>query len=263
MKRVLLALDGMLVLGLGLYMLLLSQTEAYVAFMNPKFRPLTAAAAVGFCIVGAAFLVRPDGRTGVLRTLCFAILAVLALHAGSGSLKNAGGFAVKAPPEVRIDPDPHVLRNGDPYLKSNPARLFLLLQTGHSTPSDQRYVTRGIVKRSVQLDQLGKFALLRGNMVCCLADAIAMGMMVAADGLPPLRDGDWVVVFGRVQTLPEPSPITDLGGTREVPFSMVYDKALLVAEAIEPMERPRFPYVFELPPSGKSPPRLTGGDDDY
>ncbi len=263
MKRVLLTLDGAFVLGLGFYMLLLSQTEAYVAFMNPKFRPLTAAAAVGFCILGAAFLIRPDGRTDVLRTLCFAILGVLALHAGSGSLKGSAGFAVKPPPEVRTDHDPHVVRNGDGYLKSNPARLFFLLQTGHAAPSDQRYVTRGIVKRSAQLDQLGKFALLRGNMVCCLADAIAMGMMVSSDGLPAQRDGDWIVVFGRVQLLPEACSITDLGGTGEVPFSMVYDKAFLAAEVVEKTERPRFPYVFELPPSGKRPLRLTGGEDDY
>jgi hypothetical protein len=263
MKRVLLALDGAFVLGLGFYMLLLSQTEAYAAFMNPKFRPLTAAAAVGFCIVGAAFLIRSDARTDVLRTLCFAILGVLALHAGSGSLKGSAGFAVKPPAQVRSDPDPHLVRNGDSFLKSNPARLFLLLQTGQAAPSDQRYVTRGIVKRSAQLDRLGKFALLRGNMVCCLADAIAMGMMVSAEGLPALRDGDWLVVFGRVRPFPEASPITDLGGTGEVSFSMVYDKAFLVAEAVEKMERPRFPYVFELPQSGKGPLRLTGGEDDY
>ena len=59
MKRLLLALDGAFVLGLGLYMLFLSQTETYSAFMNPKFRLLTAAAAVGLCIVGAAYLIRP------------------------------------------------------------------------------------------------------------------------------------------------------------------------------------------------------------
>ena len=263
MKRLLLALDGAFVFGLGLYMLLLSQAEAYGAFMNPKFRPLTAAAAVGFCLVGAAFLLRPHGKADVLRTLCFAMLAVLALHAGSGSLKGSTGFAAKPPAEVRTDPDPHVVRNGDSFLKSNPARLFLLLQTGQAVPSDQGYVTRGIVKHSAQLDRIGKFALLRGNMVCCLADAIAMGIMVSAEGLPALRDGDWLVVFGRVRLLPDPSPITDLGGTGEVPFSMVCDKAFLVAEAVEKMERPRFPYVFELPQSGKGPLRLTGGEDDF
>lgn len=262
MKRLLLTLDGALVLGLGLYMLFLSQTEAYAAFMNPKFRWLSATAAVGLCIVGAAFLIRPTGGAALLRTLSFAVLGMLILHAGTGVFKRSAVFAIK-PPEARTDPDPHVIRNGDTYLKSNPARLFLLLQTGHSSPSDQRYVTRGIVKRSAQLDRLGRFALLRGNMVCCLADAIAMGVLVAADGSREFQDGDWVVVFGRVQALPEPQPITELGGMGEVPFSMVYDKAIFVAETVDRIDRPRFSYVFELPPSAKGPARLSGGDDDY
>ncbi|MCK7512218.1 MAG: hypothetical protein MZV70_54695 [Desulfobacterales bacterium] len=55
---------------------------------------------------------------------------------------------------------------------------------GRQRRRDQRYVTRGVVKRSAQMDRLGRFALLRGNMVCCLADAIAMGMMVSGHGLP-------------------------------------------------------------------------------
>ena len=263
MKRALLALDGVFVLGLGLYMLLLSQTEAYAAFMNPRFRPLTAAAAVGFLIVGAAFLIRPVGSTDIRRTLCFAILGVLVLHAGSGIFKGSAGFAAKPSPEARIEPDPYVVRNGDRYLKSNPARLFLSVQADPAALSDRRVVTRGVVKRSAQLDRLGKFALLRGNMVCCLADAVAMGVIVAGEGPPALRDGDWIVVFGRVQPLMKAATINDLGATGEVPFSMVYDKAFLAADAIEKTERPRYPYVFELPPSAKMPLRLTGGEDDY
>jgi len=124
-------------------------------------------------------------------------------------------------------------------------------------------VTRGIVKRSAQLNQLGRFALLRGNMVCCLADAIAMGVMVIDDGSREFQDGEWVMAFGRARATPEPQPVTDLGGAGEVPFAMVYDKAVFVAEAAERIERPRFPFVFELPPSGNSPHRLTDGDDDY
>jgi len=262
MKRLLLTLDGAFVLGLGIYMLFLSQAEAYTAFMNPKFRPLTAAAAVGLCIVGAAFLIRSDGRTDRLRTLCFAVLGMLILHAGTGTLQSSSALTLK-PPETRGEPEPLVIRDGQNYLKVNPARLFFLLQTGNALPVDHGVITRGIVRRTAELDRLDRFALLRGNMVCCLADAIAMGIMVATDGLPAAQDGDWVTVFGRVRLLPEPHPVTDLGGSGEVPFSMVYDKALLVAGTVERIERPRFPYVFELPPSGKSPPRLTGGDDDY
>jgi hypothetical protein len=263
MKRLFLTLDGAFVLGLGLYMLILSQAESYAAFMNPRFRPLTAGAAVGLCLAAAAFILRPEGGIDLRRTMCFAILGVLALHAGSGSLKGTAGLALKPPPEARIEPDPHVVRDGVPYLKSNPARLFLTLQAGLAAPPDQRYITRGIVKRSPQLDRVGMFALLRGNMVCCLADAIAMGMMVAYAGGPPPQDGAWVLVQGYVQPLAEPSPITDLGGTSEAPFSMVYDRAHLVAESVEPIDRPGFPYVFELPASGRQPLRLTGGDDDY
>jgi len=261
MKRLLLGLDGVFVLGLGLYMLFLSQAEAYTAFMNPKFRLLTAAAAVGLCIVGAAFLFRPDGGTDMLRTLCFGVLGMLILHAGTGVVSSSAVFT-NTPPEAQANPDLHVARNGDIYLKSNPARLFLLLQAG-AAPPDQRYVTRGIVKRSAQLDGLGRFALLRGNMVCCLADAIAMGVMVAADGGREFQDGDWVMAFGRAQATPAPQPVTDMRGAGEVPFAMVYDRAVFVAEALERIDRPRFPYVFELPPSAKGTARLTGGEDDY
>ena len=261
MKLVLLTLDGAFVLGLGLYMLVLSQADAYTAFMNPKFRLITAAAAAGLCIVGAAFLIRPDGRADRFRTLCFGVLGMLILHAGTGAVSSSAVFST-TPPETGTIPDPHVARNGDVYLKSNPARLFLLLQAG-AAPADHRYVTRGIVKRSAQLDGLGRFALLRGNMVCCLADAIAMGVMVAADGGREFQDGDWVMAFGRAEATPAPQPVTDLGGAGEVPFAMIYDRAVFVAEALERIGRPRFPYVFELPQSAKGPARLTGGEDDY
>lgn len=263
MKRVLLTLDGAFVLGLGLYMLVLSQTEAYAAFMNPRFRPLTAAAGVGLCLAAVAFLIRPGGAIDARRTLCFAILGMLALHAGSGSLKSASGFAVKPPPAARVEPDPHVVRDGVRYLKSNPARLFLSLQAGQAAPPDQRYITRGVVKRSAQLDRLGKFALLRGNMVCCLADAIAMGMMVASDGRAALQGGEWVEILGRIQPLETPIAITDLGATDQAPFAVVYNQAVFLAESIETIEPPRFAYVFELPTSGKRPLQLSGGDEDY
>jgi DUF1980 C-terminal domain len=262
MKRLLLALDGAFVLGLGLYMLFLSQTEAYSAFMNPKFRLLTAGAALGLSIAGAAFLIRPNGRAGLPRTLCFAVLGMLILHADTGELKSASVMMLK-PPETVITVEPEMIHKGKSYLKVNPARLFFLLHTGNAPATDQRVITRGIVRRTPELDRLGWFVLLRGNMVCCLADSVAMGVIVAAEGSREFHGGEWVVAFGRVQPLADPHPVTNLGPTGEVPFSMVYDKALFTAEAVEKTQRPRFSYVFELPPSSKKPTRLTGGADDY
>jgi hypothetical protein len=262
MKRLVLSIDGALVLGLGLYMLLLSQTESYAAFMNPKFRLLTAVAAVGLCIVGAAFLIRPAGGTDLLRTLSFVVLSMLILHAGTGELKSASVLMLK-PPEPVITVEAEMIHKGKAYLKVNPARLFFLLHTGNAPAVDQKVITRGIVRRTPELDRLGWFVLLRGNMVCCLADSVAMGVLVAADGSREFHGGEWVVAFGRMQPLADPHPLTSLGPTGEVPFSMIYDKALFTAEAVEKTQRPRFPYVFELPPSANKPARLTGGADDY
>ncbi|MCK7512529.1 MAG: hypothetical protein MZV70_56505 [Desulfobacterales bacterium] len=129
-------------------------------------------------------------------------------------------------------------------------------------PSDQGYVTRGIVGAAPSWTVSGRFALLRGNMVCCLADAIAMGMMVAADGLPALRDGDWVVVFGRVRLLPDPSPDHRPGRRRA--------KSLSRWSTTKPFWRQRQSKkwsgrVFRMSSSCRRPARdrmrLTGGDD--
>jgi len=262
MKRLLLTIDGALVLGIGLYMLLLSQTESYTAFMNPKFRLLTAVAAVGLCIVGAAFMIRPAGVGDLLRTLSFVVLSMLILHAGTGELKSASVLMLK-PPEPVITVEAEMIYKGKSYLKVNPARLFFLLHTGNAPAIDQRVITRGIVRRTPELNRLGWFVLLRGNMVCCLADSVAMGVLVADDGSREFHSGEWVVAFGWMQPLADPHPLTNLGPTGEVPFSMVYDKALFRAEAVEKTERPRFPFVFELPTSANKPARLTGGADDY
>ena len=262
MKRLMLTLDGLMVVALGLYMLILSRSEAYSLFMNPKFNLLTAVTAVGLGITGMALILSPDGRPNWGRTLSFFILGILILHAGTGSLKSSTGFAAK-PPETRVAPEPSVIRNGKAYLKANPARLFFLLKTENLPSVEQAFVTRGIVRRSEELDRLGRFVILRVNMVCCFADAMAMGIIIDVGKSPEPTDGDWVAIFGRIQRLPEPQSIPDGINADDVPFTMVYDKALVVAETVEKIKRPRFQYVFELPPSKNSPVRLTGEDDDY
>ena len=262
MKRLILTLDGLMIVALGLYLLILSQSEAYSSFMNPKFSLFTAVTAVGLCFTGLAFVRTPNGGPNSLRTLSFFVLGILILLAGTGALKSYPGFAAK-PPETRIAPEPSVIRNGKAYLKANPARLFFLLKTENLPSSEQDYVTRGIVRRSVQLDRIGRFVILRVNMVCCFADAMAMGIIIDVGKSPEPKDGDWVTVFGRIQHMSASQSIPDVIKVDDVPFTMVYDKALMVAEAVEKMERPRFQYVFELPPAENSPVRLTGEDDDY
>lgn len=262
MKRLVLGLDGLMVVALGTYMLILSQSEAYAMFMNPKFSMLTAVTAVGLCVTGVAFILAPKAGPNALRTLSFFGLTLLILIAGTEALKSHSGFAA-APPATRITPEPFIIKNGKTYLKANPARLFFLLKSPDGPSLDQGYVTRGVACRSVPLDRLGRFVILRVNMVCCFADAMAMGAIIEVGKTPQPQHGDWVTVFGEIRPLPEPQAIP--GGIKvdDVPFTMVYEKAVVVAEIIEKIERPRFPYVFELPPAGNGTIRLTGEDDDY
>jgi len=42
-----------------------------------------------------------------------------------------------------------------------------------------------------------------------------------------------------------------------------YDQAFLRAAIVTPVEKPYFPYVFELPLSGDKSPKLSGEEDDY
>ena len=175
--------------------------------------------------------------------------------------EELGCFCVK-PPEAGRLPEPEVLRNGQAYLKANPARLFLFLHTGHAAPSDQRFVTRGI---------FGAAEAGPARMVCLTAGqhGLLPGGCGRHGGAGHRRRQPGVSRRGVGHGLrpgtgaPDPHPVTDLGRTGEVPFAMVYDKAVFVAEAVGTVERPRFSYVFELPPSGNKPLRLTGGADDY
>jgi hypothetical protein len=244
-------------------MLVLSAGDGYALFLNPKFQPLTAAAGLVLCLSGLALLRSPPAQPDVSRTLAFAALVSVVLLTGTGGyLKRPQAFSVKPPPETHA-PDPHLRRDGRPYLKMNPARMAMLLMNGGPEAVDQAVVTRGVVKRSPELDRQGRFALLRVNMVCCLADAMAMGVVVASEAAGRLLDGEWVVVFGAVGALAAPARLADIGSIDEVPYTVVYDRAVLTASKVETIRRPRLPYVFELPSAGSRPARLTGEDDDY
>lgn len=260
LRRILPALDGVMVAGLGVYMLALIHGGAYRLFMNPKFQLLTGLTAVVLCIAGLVFALTPSSRANAFRTTTFAVLSALLLTSGSTQLQRPPVYAL-APPLAAETISPTLNHDGKTYTKTNPARLVFMLMAD-KIPED--IVSRGIIRRSPQLDREGLFALFRINMVCCLADAVAIGVMVKPEsGLMNLRDGEWVTVFGSAEALGEPLAVTDAGSVDEIPYSVLYDKAILRASIVVPVEKPNFPYVFELPPSGGKPPRLSGEDDDY
>ena len=100
-------------------------------------------------------------------------------------------------------------------------------------------------------------------MVCCLPEAVAIGVTVKPETGSRLRDGG---VGGGVRmdgNAGEAAGVTDVKGVDEVPYSVLYDLAFLRAAIVTPVEKPYFPTVFDLPLSGDKPPKLSGEDDDY
>lgn len=259
MRRILPALDGLMVAGLGLYMLELILGGTYRLLMNPKFQLLTGATAVALCLAGIVVALAPAGRSDPLRTVAFAALSALLMATGFAQLQRPPAFAL-APPAAVETISPTLHRDGRAYTKTNPVRLVFQLMASEK-PRD--IVTRGVVRRSPQLDREGLFALFRVNMVCCLADAVAVGVIVKPEADMRPRDGQWVAVFGSTEELAAPSAASDVSGVEEIPYSVLYNRALVRAEFISAIEKPYFPYVFELPPSGGKAPRLSGEDDDY
>lgn len=136
---------------------------------------------------------------------------------------------------------------GRSYLKVNTAELFYLLQKGTSEYIKEEFVVRGIVKRTPELEGMGRFALLRVNMVCCIADAMSMGVMVSTPDIDHLSDGDWVRVFGRVEPLPSELKLKEPPTLDKIPYTMVFAKAVLVADTVEKASPPEAPYMFEVP----------------
>lgn len=137
--------------------------------------------------------------------------------------------------------------NGRSYLKVNTAELFYLLQKGTSENIKEGFVVRGIVKRTPELEGMGRFALLRVNMVCCIGDAMAMGVMVSTPDIDHLPDGEWVRVFGRVEPLPSELKLKEPPTLDKIPYTMVFAKAVLVADTVEKASPPEAPYMFEIP----------------
>ncbi len=223
-------------------MLALSLSDGYTLFLNPRFRWLTAAGGGSLVLLGAAAFLsrrrRPE-KFRVVSFLAFVGLVFLVVGPSFSSPKNSG-----VDDKAEATKRPRLEFRGASYVKINTAALFFMLREGDSTKMSQPYVVRGVVKRSPEMDRQGRFALLRTNIVCCMADAMAMGLVVSQADPQQLPDGRWVKVFGRLRPLKiQPPAAVKVEGAI---YAVISDQALLAAEAVERIERPTSPYIFVL-----------------
>jgi len=255
--------DGLCLLCMGGFMAALARSPLYWYFLNPKFSMLTLSAGALLVLVGLVLLVRPlPGKAGTGRLLRQAVLlGFLSLAAtawgqaasepfaaavGSASLVDPGlDSAQAAAPEAPVDL--HPVKGGATYLRLNLAELYIMLDKGR-TDLPPRFALRAMVVRTPKLDARGQVLLKRTAVVCCLADSLELSFLASGKGLEDAQTGDWVEVFGSLETLSgADADLAKAAPKGEGPSLVVtYPKSRIRVDAAEPMRAPDFPYLFEF-----------------
>jgi uncharacterized repeat protein (TIGR03943 family) len=98
----------------------------------------------------------------------------------------------------------------------------------YSEFNGQRADFIGFVYRDITFDETKNFMAARFAISCCVADASALGIRVQTDGAQKWEQDTWVRVKGKFQ-------MQDVKGQ---------DQPVLIAESVEPVERPKTPYLY-------------------
>ena len=174
-------LEGLLLLGMGVYMSGLCWVGDYGFFMNPKFKWLTAIAAVGLLLLGISLLIRPNRRPSLSNIVVFVFLmGLFAMELDAAIYPPSPEFANNnSETATPAEEEPQTLSYKDvDYIKINLAELNVMCETGRKERMAAPYVVRGVVKKGRMLERQGEFSLIRLTVFCCLADSIGMGIRV-------------------------------------------------------------------------------------
>ena len=126
------------------------------------------------------------------------------------------------------------------FPRVNLDQLFLK-NTRDSSLADESFTTIGMVKRLPILDEHGSFALMTSVMVCCVADAFAVGFRVPYDQWESIEDGQWIMVSGK---LAPPGAVIDIPNFR---FGMAMLSTIHNEFVIQPESVMTYDRVDQLP----------------
>ncbi|WP_300154183.1 DUF1980 domain-containing protein [Solidesulfovibrio sp.] len=245
-------IDGAAWLLMAGFMAWLPLAGDYWMFLNPKFKPVTLAAAAVLAVLAAYALWRPVSRPSLGRTAAYvALLAMAALTQGgtqaiSGRIDSdpfATAPSLPAPPPESTPS--RMIALGKEFIPINTGELFDIAAKGRSEAWDRPYVMRGFAKRDPALDASGEFVLFRLAVWCCFADSTGVGFKVK---IPPgtelPADKSWIVAYGRLTDMP-----ADQRGEYMLPgmsFSSIAPGALFAADHLETAPLPTEQvYMFE------------------
>ncbi len=247
-NRLFASLEGLILAGLGLFMLVLAFSQDYWMLLNPKFRWLTGSAGGLLALCGLAAALAVGRRAGPFKSLVFAALLVLCLAWDQGAFSQPGVGADAGPfthaQKERIAS--RVSRGGHEYIKINLAELFLVAEGHDAAQLKQRYALRAQVVNTPGLRSKDRFALVRLSVSCCLADAVWVGFLAAPPDqeFPPM--GAWVAIYGALAPRPNaPARSESSMDKRTNRVSAINQRYYFQADKIVPIAPLAVPYMFE------------------
>ena len=244
MKKIGGVLEGLILLAIGVYAGLLVFFGDYWRFLNPKFKWLTAAAALILIVVGAVATLHPDKRPKLSRIIIFLVLLRIFFVVNSG-ISFSGHDATGARGATLDKEKPRVTMNDTEYVKINVAELHLLCSETEDPELTLRYAARGIVKRDPRLDHQGQFALIRNTVFCCLADSVGLGFRVQYDHVDELSDGQWVAVYAIAKRPSEELPDPGLR-VKGMNMTVLSESHILMADKVVGIKEPEIPFIINI-----------------
>lgn len=233
--------------ALGGAMLHLALADNYWMFLNPRFQGVTGGTGAALLLLAVAVWLARGYRPAVSGGVVMALMAALALGAQQGTLPRGPDHTALTGPtpaqEARQDPAPRVTVDDVQYVRLNLAELMAGTIPGSGIQAPERLAVRGMVVRSPELDARGEFALVRVQIICCLADAVGVGFVVRRAPEPP-EAGAWVEVCGTLEPLgPNPLPRLTFPGVVAV---LLGEGHVIAADHASSTDPPDIPFIFTM-----------------
>ncbi len=260
--------------GMGAFMIMLSVSPMYWRFLNPKYAWLSLGTGVAIALVGVGSLCIPQtarrswgvvagelAAVGVFLGLALTAVTVPnpfsipvpSVASEDGFIQDAGTFVLHdapppatfsgAEPAVREAHSARLLLADGEYVRINIAEL-LAAEGTDSVSAGQRYVVRGGVVRTPELDAAGYIGVGRLLITCCFADAAGVAYLVRVENPQAWPHGGWVETAGILRPRDAKSPASV--PVRGALSAIISDKYVLEAQKVESGHMPDIPFIFSV-----------------